>query len=122
MSTHRVAPGDMGLTATVPANYPPPALTAPAGFVFAPQVVPSAPGRQRPASQIKSPFLETKEAALFMRLSARTLEQLRHQGRGPDYYSFGKNVLYRRRDLLRWAETQLRRMSPSTEAPRPEAS
>lgn len=54
----------------------------------------------------KSPFLTTKEAARYLRMSHRTLERLRFEGTGPHYRKAGDGkrakVLYLAADLDRW--------------------
>lgn len=55
-------------------------------------------------------FLTTKEAAVVVRLSPRTLERLRLTGDGPKYLKLGGpkkkrgRILYRRADLLEWMQ------------------
>ena len=53
-------------------------------------------------------YLTTKEAALYLRLSRRTLERYRVQGTGPRYIKAGPGkrarVRYRREDLQAWLE------------------
>ncbi len=62
---------------------------------------------EREPSRVASPFLTTKEAARYLRLSHRTLERLRVTGSGPRYRraaSGGKKakVLYLISDLDEW--------------------
>jgi hypothetical protein len=51
-------------------------------------------------------FLTTAEAALFLRLSPRTLEDMRLNGTGPWYNKLGPGkrarVVYQEADLLTW--------------------
>lgn len=49
-------------------------------------------------------FLRTKEAAVFLSLSARTLEKHRTYGTGPAYKKLGGRVVYAIEDLQVWAE------------------
>ena len=53
-------------------------------------------------------YLDTKEAAAFLRLSPRTLERMRVEGAGPKYLKAGRGirarVLYREEDLRTWVE------------------
>ena len=49
-------------------------------------------------------FLRTKEAAVFLSLSARTLEKHRTYGTGPAYKKLGGRVVYAIEDLQAWAE------------------
>lgn len=62
---------------------------------------------EREPGRVASPFLTTKEAARYLRLSHRTLERLRVTGSGPRYRraaSGGKKakVLYLISDLDEW--------------------
>ena len=53
---------------------------------------------------IDSPFLDTKEAASYLRLSHRTLEGLRVRGGGPPFHKLGRRlVVYKLEDLKAWA-------------------
>jgi hypothetical protein len=49
-------------------------------------------------------FLNTEEAAVFLRLSPRTLEKRRVIGGGPRFRKFGTRVLYAVVDLRAWAD------------------
>lgn len=49
-------------------------------------------------------FLTNDEAAVFLRLSPRTLEKQRVLGGGPRYRKFGARVLYAVGDLRTWAD------------------
>lgn len=51
-----------------------------------------------------SPFLTTKEAAYYLRLSPRTLEKMRVTGSGPNYRKHGRYVRYNINDLNAWSE------------------
>ena len=48
-------------------------------------------------------FLTTEEAAVFLRLSPRTLEKQRVIGGGPKFRKFGRRVMYAVADLDAWA-------------------
>ena len=54
-------------------------------------------------------LLLTREAALYLRLSPRTLERLRVSGAGPRFLKAGRGirarVLYRQSDLAQWLST-----------------
>ena len=50
-----------------------------------------------------SPFLLTREAAAFLRLSPRTLERQRRLGIGPPYTKYGRRVVYELGDLKSYA-------------------
>jgi hypothetical protein len=64
------------------------------------------------ASQGPQRYVGTAAAALFLDLSARTLEKYRVLGGGPEYRKFGRRVRYAIADLERWAEAR-RRVSTS---------
>ena len=51
-------------------------------------------------------FLTTDEAAVFLRLSPRTLEKQRVLGGGPRFRKFGARVVYARTDLRTWADSR----------------
>lgn len=51
-------------------------------------------------------FLTTEEAAVFLRLSPRTLEKQRVLGGGPRFRKFGARVLYAVGDLRAWADSR----------------
>lgn len=59
-------------------------------------------------------YLTTQEAADFMRLSTRTLEQQRLDGTGAKYVKAGRRVLYRVTDLESYL--QARTFSSTSEA------
>lgn len=67
----------------------------------------SLPSATEPAT---TEFLTTREAAVVVRLSPRTLERLRLTGGGPKYLKLGGSqkkrgrILYRRADLLEWVQ------------------
>jgi hypothetical protein len=52
-------------------------------------------------------FLDTREAAAFLRVSQVTLARWRIEGKGPPYRKFGRRVLCARPDLINWSERQL---------------
>lgn len=52
----------------------------------------------------ESPFLYAAEAALYLRLSERTLEYYRIYGGGPVYRKHGNRILYHRADLDGWSQ------------------
>lgn len=51
-----------------------------------------------------TPFLSNAEAAVFLKLSPRTLEKMRVIGGGPRFRKFGRRVLYKLNDLEQWAD------------------
>ena len=54
--------------------------------------------------QSASPFLDTAQAAEFLKISPRTLEKQRVVGGGPRFRKFGRRVLYALTDLRDWAD------------------
>jgi Helix-turn-helix domain len=50
-----------------------------------------------------TPFLSTEQAAFYLGLSARTLQRLRGQGRGPRYRRHTRYVRYHIEDLDNWS-------------------
>lgn len=57
---------------------------------------------------IETPLLTELEAAEFLRHARGTLQNKRVSGTGPAYLKCGAKVLYRREDLLAWAEAHRR--------------
>jgi hypothetical protein len=55
------------------------------------------------------PFLNTVEAAAWLRLTKNTLEKMRLQGRGPEYRKHGRYVRYHIEDLGEWSRANKRR-------------
>ncbi|MCA6110803.1 helix-turn-helix domain-containing protein [Bradyrhizobium cenepequi] len=55
------------------------------------------------------PFLNTVEAATWLRLTKNTLEKMRVQGRGPAYRKHGRYVRYHIEDLVEWSQANKRR-------------
>jgi hypothetical protein len=53
-----------------------------------------------------SPYLDTAQAAAYVRRSTRTLERFRLVGGGPKYAKSGRKVLYRRDWLDAWLESR----------------
>ena len=52
----------------------------------------------------ETPLLTTVEAATFLRLSRRTLEDFRTKGTGPSFRRLGKKIFYRPEDLDSWVD------------------
>ena len=65
----------------------------------------------------RNDLMTTEEAALYVRLSPRTLERYRVTGEGPTFLKNGRRVFYRQSDLDQWLENNRRR---STSDPGPE--
>jgi excisionase family DNA binding protein len=70
------------------------------------------------AAQAKrgSPFLSTKQAAFYIGLSARTLEKMRTEGRGPRYRKHGRYVRYHIDDLDAWSERRAQLVTTESSA------
>lgn len=58
---------------------------------------------------LESPYLTLREAATFLRLAPRTLDNMRQRGTGPLYNKHGGRVRYHRDDLIAWADQSRRR-------------
>ena len=52
-----------------------------------------------------SPFLSTEQAAFYLRLSARKLQQLRAAGSGPHFRRHCRYVRYHIDDLDEWSKS-----------------
>ncbi|MEZ5897211.1 MAG: helix-turn-helix domain-containing protein [Parvularculaceae bacterium] len=52
---------------------------------------------------IESPFYSAEEAALYLRISRRSLEHFRCDGGGPAYRKHGGTIVYHVDDLERWS-------------------
>lgn len=61
------------------------------------------------AKEQVSPFLDVNEAAAYLRLKKRTLDNMRWQGIGPRFRKHGGRVLYHQDDLKDWSESTRRR-------------
>ena len=53
-------------------------------------------------------LLHERDAAKFLAISVRTLQAWRVRGGGPRFCKIGRAVRYRPRDLMDWAEQQVR--------------
>lgn len=58
-----------------------------------------------------SPYLTLTEAAAFLRLNTRTLDNMRSRGVGPIYCKHGGRVVYHRDDLESWSKSTRRHSS-----------
>jgi len=63
-----------------------------------------------------SPYLTVVEAAAFLRLKPRTLDNMRCNGVGPIYCKHGGRILYNLWDLIDWSKAS-RRRSTALRAP-----
>lgn len=59
--------------------------------------------------ETEPPFLNTEEAAAWLRLTRNTLEKMRVQGRGPLYRKHGRYVRYHIEDLVDYSQANKRR-------------
>ncbi len=50
-------------------------------------------------------LLTTQQAAWLLRVSRKTLERMRVEGRGPRFVKIGRSVRYRQSDLLTYITT-----------------
>ena len=57
----------------------------------------------------ENPFLNTKEAAAWLRLTKNTLEKMRVQGTGPIYRKHGRYVRYHIEDLVEYSKASKRK-------------
>lgn len=57
-------------------------------------------------SKLQSPFLTTKEAAAYLRISVRALEYYRTNGGGPRYRKHGNHVRYPIENLSAWSKAR----------------
>ena len=57
----------------------------------------------------EKPFLNTKEAAAWLRLTKNTLEKMRVNGTGPIYRKHGRYVRYHIEDLVDYSNANKRR-------------
>jgi excisionase family DNA binding protein len=51
-------------------------------------------------------ILREREAASLLGVSVQTLRRLRKAGTGPRHFRIGRNILYRRGDVIAWTEVQ----------------
>lgn len=56
------------------------------------------------SSDPQSPFLTSQEAADYLRLDVKTLNNMRWRREGPNYRKHGGKVVYHRRDLDYWSQ------------------
>ena len=60
-------------------------------------------------AEMPSPFLTLAEAAAYLRLNPRSLDNMRQRGTGPVYTKHGARILYHRDDLVAWSTRSRRR-------------
>lgn len=61
----------------------------------------------RPAGDLRDAYnlITQEELALMLKVTEPTLRGWRHEGRGPDYVKFGKQVFYTREAIERWVDS-----------------
>lgn len=52
---------------------------------------------------IDSPYKTVEEAAEYLRLNPRTLNNMRSSGKGPSFHKHGRRVLYHIDELILWS-------------------
>ena len=55
---------------------------------------------------IESPFLNAEDAATFLGLQKRTLDNMRWKGTGPRFRKHGNRVFYHREDLTYYSNSR----------------
>jgi hypothetical protein len=63
----------------------------------------------------ESPFLNTAEAAAWLRLTKNTLEKMRVHGTGPIYRKHGRYVRYDIEDLVDYSKASKRRSTSNAD-------
>ena len=58
------------------------------------------------AARRGSPYLNTRQAAHFLKMSVRSLERLRTNGKGPTVRRHARMALYHIDDLAEWSRTR----------------
>jgi hypothetical protein len=61
------------------------------------------------ADKPETPFLTVEEAATWLRLKKRTLDNMRWMGTGPKFRKHGGRIFYHRDDLADWSQNSRRR-------------
>lgn len=61
------------------------------------------PQQKRQQGQIDSPYKTVEEAAEYLRLNPRTLNNMRCAGKGPCFHKHGRRVLYHVDELVKWS-------------------
>ena len=63
-----------------------------------------------------SPYMLAGEAAQYLRLEERTLNNMRWRGEGPDYRKHGGKVIYHRDDLDSWSRGRNTHIDPENDS------
>lgn len=61
------------------------------------------------AENTETPFLTVEEAARYLRLKKRTLDNMRWMGTGPKFRKHGGRIFYHLDDLKEWSLNSRRR-------------
>ncbi len=61
------------------------------------------PQKLRRQGSINSPYKTVVEAAEYLRLNPRTLNNMRCAGKGPSFHKHGRRVLYHIDELVKWS-------------------
>ena len=59
----------------------------------------------------RSPYLNTAEAADYLRLRPHTLENMRWQGTGPKFRKHGGRIFYHPKELQKWSDDSRQQVS-----------
>ncbi len=69
------------------------------------------------SSELNSPYKTVDEAANYLRLNPRTLNNMRSAGKGPCFHKHGRRVLYHIDELVRWSSLTKKVMDAPIEKP-----
>ena len=65
-------------------------------------------------NDVETHYLNTRQAAVYLGLSSRTLHRYRVSGDEPVFHCFGHRILYHRADLEAWAGERRMRSTSDT--------
>lgn len=68
------------------------------------------------AARRGSPYLNTRQAAHFLKMSVRSLERLRTTGKGPTVRRHARMALYHIDDLTIWSRARADEQTPRAES------
>ena len=68
------------------------------------------------ADETETPFLTVQEAATYLRLKKRTLDNMRWMGTGPEFRKHGGRIFYHRDELKEWSKSGRRKSSSGRRA------
>jgi len=75
------------------------------------------PQSRENSSELNSPYKTVDEAAHYLRLNPRTLNNMRSAGKGPCFHKHGRRVLYHIDELIRWSSSTKKVMEAPIEEP-----